>query len=183
MAITVDYSSSPFRIKIPQADLTLISGSLYELDTDAFWDDVKALEAAETGIVFQDMQSHNAEYTVAGVTYAPKVEILNGTNSSNIDVYEVFFDPDTQYSVRLAGSNNNIFDLENAILANTTTQIIPQNSAGLIFNAASSIGQGDLDNIAGAVWDEATSAHTTAGTFGEKVGLKLLTFVKWLGLK
>lgn len=132
MAITVDYSGATFRIKIPQADLTHISGTLYELDTDAFWEDLKALEAAETGIVFQDMQSHNPSYTVAGVTYAPKVEILNSTNSSNTDEYEVFFDPDTQYSVRLTGSNNNIFDLQNSILANSTTQIIPQNSAGLI---------------------------------------------------
>ena len=83
------------------------------------------------GIVFEDAQSHSPAYTVAGVTYARRVEILNSTNSSNTDVYEVFFDPDTQYSVRLAGSNNNIFDIQNAILANTTTQVIPQNSAGL----------------------------------------------------
>lgn len=131
MAISVDYSGATFRIIVPQADLALVAGNLYELDTDAFWYEIKALEAAETGIVFQDMQSHNPSYTVAGVTYAQKIEILNATNSTNTHVYEVFFSPDTQYSVRLAGSNNNIFDLQNAILANAVTQIIPQNSAGL----------------------------------------------------
>ena len=131
MAISVDYSGATYRIIVPQSYLTLVSGSLYELDTDQFWKDVKELESADIGIVFQDMQSHNLEYTVAGVTYAQKVEMLNASNSSNTDVYEVFFSPDTQYSVRLAGSNNNIFDIQNAILANTTTQIIPQNSAGL----------------------------------------------------
>ncbi len=131
MAISIDYSGATYRIIIPQADLTLISGNLYELDTDAFWDDLKLLEAAETGICYQDAQSYNAPYTVFGVTYAPKVEILNATNSSNTDVYEIFFSPDTQYSVRLVGSNNNIADLQNAILANTTTQVIPGNTAGL----------------------------------------------------
>ena len=131
MAITVDYSSATFRIIIPQADLTLVSGNLYELDTDALWSDIKALEASETGIIFQDMQSHNPAYTVAGITYTQKIEILNATNSSNTHVYEIFFSPDTQYSVRLSGSNNNIFDLQNSILANTVTQIIPTNSAGL----------------------------------------------------
>lgn len=131
MAISIDYSGAVYRIKIPQSYLTNVGGSLYELDTDQFWKDLKVLEAAETGIVFQDAQSYNPPYTVAGVTYAPKVEILNATNSSNTDVYEIFFDPDTLYSVRLVGSNNNIFDIQNAILANTTTQVIPTNSAGL----------------------------------------------------
>ena len=132
MAISIDYSGATKRIIIPQSYLTNISGSLYELDTGQFWEDLKALEAGENGIVFQDAQSHNPSYTVGGITYARKIEVLNATNSSNTDVYEVFFDPDTQYSVRLAGSNNNIWDLQNSILANTTTQIIPTNSAGLI---------------------------------------------------
>ena len=39
------------------------------------------------------------------------------------------------------------------------------------------------DTIADQVWNEATSGHTTSGTFGEKVGKKLLTVVKFLGLK
>lgn len=138
MAVSVDYSGAVLRIVVPQADLTLISGSLYELDTDWFFDQVKALEAATNGIVFQNAIDHNPEYTIAGVTYARKIEIMNSTNTNpvfgapNTDEYEVFFSPDTTYSVRLAGSNNNIFDIQNAILANTVTQVIPQNSAGLI---------------------------------------------------
>ena len=184
MATTIDYTGATYRINVPQGDLSHISGTLYELDTDAFWDDIKALEAAETGIVFQDTQSHNSEYTVAGVTYASKVEILNASNSSNTDVYEVFFDPDTQYSVTLTGSNNNIFDIQNAILANTTTQVLPQNSAGLIsVVSGSGVTPTDIDDIADAVWDETTADHVSAGSFGEKVGNKLLTFVKWMGLK
>ena len=132
MAITVDYTVTPHCIQVPQSDLTLVSGTLYELDTDWLFDQIKAWEANHIGMVFQDMQSHNVEYTVQGVTYAQKVEILNSSNSSNTDEFCILFTPDTLYSVRLTGSNNNIADIQNAILANTTTQIIPGNSAGLI---------------------------------------------------
>jgi len=37
--------------------------------------------------------------------------------------------------------------------------------------------------VAAAVWDEPTADHVAAGTFGEKIGKKLLTFAKWIGLK
>ena len=37
--------------------------------------------------------------------------------------------------------------------------------------------------IADSVWDEDLATHTTADTFGEMVGARLLTFAKWLGLK
>ena len=137
MAITIDYTTSPrYTIQVPQADLTPISGSLYELDTDAFRLELKQLEAAAQGMVFQDTHKHNSEVTVAGITYARVVEVLNASNSSQTDIYQVLFTPDTTYSVRLAGSNNNIFDLQNLILANTVTQVIPTNSAGLISAAS-----------------------------------------------
>lgn len=137
MAITIDYSTSPrFTIRVPQGDLTLILGSLYELDTDVFRLDLKALEAAEQGIVFQDTHRHNTEVTVAGTTFARTVEVLNSSNSSQLDKYQVLFTPDTQYSVRLVGSNNNIFDLQNFVLDNAVTQVIPTNSAGLIISGS-----------------------------------------------
>lgn len=161
MATTIVYSGATFRIVIPQADLTPVSGSLYELNTNTLRTDLKALEAADTGIVFQDTHRHNTEVTVAGVTFARLIEIINATNSSQIDVYEVFFSPDTAYSVRLAGSNNNIFDKENAILANTVTQVISQNSAGLItVNSGSGL---------------TTAEHNQL--------MKALTVAKFLGLK
>jgi hypothetical protein len=99
MALSIDRTTSI--ITIPKADLTLVTGTLYELDTEAFWEELKAIEASEEGIVFIDSQDHNIEYTVVGVTYAQKVEIING--------YQVEFENGT-YSVRLTGSNNNIFD-------------------------------------------------------------------------
>lgn len=133
MAISIDYSTSPYTISVPQADLTLISGTLYELDTNQLRLDLKALEAAQQGIVFGDTHRHNSEYTVAGVTYARSFELLNSTVLPGlVDEYQIQFTPDAQYSVRLAGSNNNVFDVESGILVQNQVQIIAQNSAGLI---------------------------------------------------
>ena len=104
MAISVDWGTKV--ITVPQADLTLITGTLYELDTDTFRLALKALEDDEYGMAHDDTHTHNTEVTVAGVTYARFIEIING--------YSVTFE-NGSYSVRLAGSNNNIFDVENGI--------------------------------------------------------------------
>ena len=139
MATTIDYGFDPHRIIIPQADLTLITGSLYELDTDDLRIDLKALEASESGMVWQDTHRHNLPYTVQGVTYAQSIEVINTTvDAAWLDEHEIFFSPDTTYSVRLSGSNNNVSDIQNLILANTVTQVIPQNSAGLILVSSGS---------------------------------------------
>ena len=121
MALSVTWGTKV--INVLQADLTPISGTLYELDTDQFRKDLKALEDGEDGMPFPDTHQHNTEVTVAGVTYARFIEIING--------YSITFE-DGQYSVRLVGSNNNFFDVENGILNQNQVQIIPGNSAGLI---------------------------------------------------
>lgn len=120
MAITVDYLTKI--ISIPQADITFVTGTLYELDTDWFRLQLKAIEASTDGMPFQDMHLHNTEVTVAGTTFFRTIEIING--------FSVEFIPDAQWSVRLAGSNNNIFDVENNILVQNQVQVIAQNSAG-----------------------------------------------------
>jgi len=168
MALTINPATKV--ITIPQADLTLISGTLYELDTNQFRKDVMALLDDEDYIWMPNAFTHNTEVTVAGTTFARTLEFING--------YSIEFEALT-YSVRLVGSNNNIFDVENGILVQNIVQVIAQNSAGLIVS-----GGGDsAATIASAVWDKATSAHTTSGTFGEKIGSKLLTVAKFLGLK
>lgn len=121
MAITIDRATKI--ITVPRSDLVLISGTLYNLDTDWFRLQLKALEESEEGIVFLDTHRHNTEVTIAGVTYARTIEIING--------YSITFDPDILYSVRLVGSNNNLFDIGGGILNQNTTQVIPTNSAGL----------------------------------------------------
>ena len=84
MALSIDRLTNI--ITVPKADLAHVIGTLYEHDTDAFWDELKALEAAEEGIVFVDAQSHNLEYTVVGITYAQKVEMINGPNYKKVFV-------------------------------------------------------------------------------------------------
>ncbi len=123
MAVTIDWNTLIF--SVPQSDLTLISGTLYEMNTETYFRaEVNAIMAGEEGIVFEDSIDHNTDYTVAGVTYARKIEIING--------YSVQFTPDSQWTARLAGSNNNIFDVEAGILVQNQVQVIPQNSAGLV---------------------------------------------------
>lgn len=122
MAISIDYGNTNV-ISIELADLTLVSGTFYTFDTNTFRTTLKGLEDDETGIVFSDTHNHNTEVSVAGTTFARTIEILTP--------YSVEF-PDMQITVQLTGSNNNIFDVGNAILVQNQAQVIPTNSAGLI---------------------------------------------------
>lgn len=162
MAISVDPQT--FIITIPQSDLTLVSGTIYELDTDWFRLALKAWEwsgdGTSGGITFLKTHTHNTEVTVAGTTYARAIIIL--------PPYSVKFE-DGQYTVILTGSNNNIFDVANGILEQNQVQVISTNSAGLITVATGSgVTQQDINDIADAVWDETAADHTTAGTTGEQ---------------
>jgi hypothetical protein len=146
-------------ISVPQSYLTLISGTLYELDTEQFRLDLKGLEESEEGMPFEDTHRHNTEVTVAGTTYARVIEIING--------YSITFE-DGQYSVRLVNSNNNFFDVENGILNQNQVQIIPGNAAGLIVReVGSGVTEQDKLDIADRVWDESNADHQGSGTTGK----------------
>lgn len=146
-------------ITVQQSGLVLVSGTLYDMDTNAFRLELKALEASVDGMTFGDTHIHNTQVTVAGTTFARTVEIVTP--------YSVRFLPDTLWTVRLQGSNNNIFDVENGILVQNSVQVIPGNSAGLIVNQGQALGAQDLLDIAAAVWNH----------------IKGLTLAKWLGLR
>ena len=165
MALTINYDTKV--IEVPQADLTLVSGTLYELDTNQFRKDVMAILDDETHIWMDNAFIHNTEVTVAGTTFARTIEFING--------YSVEFEDGT-YSVRLTGSNNNVFDVENGILVQNTVQVIAQNSAGLINATLTS------PEVADSVWGASRSSYTDATTMGGWVN-KLLSFAKWVTLK
>jgi hypothetical protein len=148
MAISVNWNTKV--IFVPQVDLVLVSGTLYELDTNAFRLELKDLEDDE-GIPFLDTHRHNTEVTVAGTTFARVIEIING--------YSIEFE-DGQYSVRLVGSNNNFFDVDNGILVQNQVQVIPGNSAGLITFGVTA------PELAHAVWGHDNSTHTSLTTMG-----------------
>lgn len=122
MALNIDLNT--FTFMMDQSDFTLISGTLYSADTYSMWLALKAWEASEEGIVYPDAQKHGSEVTVAGTTFARTIELLPPYNGT--------FAPDSQWTVRLEGSNNNFFDVENGILNQNQVQVISTNSAGLI---------------------------------------------------
>jgi len=117
MAISVDWGTKI--ITVPQADLTFLGGTLYELETNAFRLTVLALQASEAGAPYPDIFSHNTTVLLAGIQYARIIEIING--------YTVTFE-DGQYAVNLVGSNNNIADVVNI----NQVSVRLNNSAGLI---------------------------------------------------
>ena len=111
-------------IDVPQNYLTPVAAGLYSFDTDQFRKDLSTWSATEEGRAEPFPYSHNTEYSVAGVTYARRVEILSP--------YSVRFeDTGTLYSVLFEGSNNNIFDQVNGIFVPNNVIPIPQNAAGL----------------------------------------------------
>jgi hypothetical protein len=121
--MTVSIDAATQVITVEQSDLTFISGTLYELDTNAYRLAVGALLDDERYMWMDPAFNHNGEVTVAGTTFARIIEQTNG--------YSLTFENLT-YSVRLAGSNNNLFDVENDILNQNLVQVIAQNSAGLV---------------------------------------------------
>ena len=123
MAMSIDWPTKV--ITIPQSDCTLVSGTFYTLDTEAYFrTQLMALLDDEQGIVWPNAYEHNTEVTIAGVTYARAISIING--------YSVQFSPDSQWTVRLDNSNNDIWDVQSGILVQNQVQVISTNSAGLI---------------------------------------------------
>lgn len=116
MAISIDWGTKV--INIPKSYLTLISGTLYKLDTNQFRLDLRALEATDPGMAYLKTHKHQTNFTLSGVPYARVVEIING--------YTVTFE-DGLYAVNLDGSNNNILDVTNR----NQVGVAPNNSAGL----------------------------------------------------
>lgn len=117
MAISINWATKV--ITVPQADLTLVSGSLYELDVDVFRLALKDIEDSEEGMAQPDTHRHSTESTLSGVTYARQFEIING--------YTVTFE-NGSYTVRCVGANHNIGDVKNV----NSVSLIIGNSAGLI---------------------------------------------------
>lgn len=147
----IDRTTNIIKVLKTDSFMTLISGTLYECDTDAFRLALKAVEDDEEGIVFGDTHEHFTSYTVSGITYSRKFEIISP--------YSIEFE-DGQYSVRLVGSNTNLFDVAAGILVQNQVQVISQNSVGGI----------DVTllptDTADAVWN-----HNVADSFTAKVSL------------
>lgn len=129
-------------IYVPKADLTLVSGNVYQLDIDSFRLELKSLEESEAGMVFPDTHRHNAAVTLAGATYAQVIEFIND--------YTITFE-DGQYAVNAVGANSNIADVTNVNQVSLRTS----NSAGLItVVSGSGVTEQDKLDIANRVWSK-----------------------------
>lgn len=119
MTISINWATKV--ITVPQADLTFLSGSLYELDVDVFRLALKDIEDSDEGMNFPDTHRHNTTVSLSGVTYARSVEIING--------YTVTFqDTGSPYRARCVGANHNISDVQNL----NNVSLIVGNAAGLV---------------------------------------------------
>ncbi len=136
MSVSIDWGTKI--ITIPQAFLTFVGGSVYELDLDEFRLALKSLEDSEEGIMFPDTHIHNTEVVLGGVTYARFIEITD---------YTITFE-DGMYIVNIVGGNNNILDKMNL----NYVSVRSSNSAGLIVSG-SGVTEQDKTDISTKVWE------------------------------
>jgi len=106
--------------------------------------------------------------------YTGGIKLTNMTSGNRVSTDfmsgQIIFDEsctDAEVTVRgLCKIINNASDNPNFILTDEVT-----------------ITAAEVQEIAGAVWDKTTIDHVLTGTFGQKVGKKLLTTSKFIGLK
>ncbi len=149
MAITLDPATKIFTV--PQADLVFVQGTFYKADTNAIKYEIEQLMDNEQYIWMERAINHNTVVTIAGVPYARTLELING--------YSIVFTPDAQWSVRLDGSNNNFFDIEEGILNQNQVQVIPTNSAGLQ----------DLSTMLASAYQGQVVVNTATGQAGTSI--------------
>ena len=100
MAISVDYTVTPWLITIPKTDLTLDSGTKYNLTVDAFWQLLRDYADNPEGVI------NPVIYTrVAATASTPSITEVND------DYYVIQFE-DGLYSVNIINGNTNIRDVE-----------------------------------------------------------------------
>lgn len=164
MSVSVNWATKV--IYVPQAYLTPLGGSNYELDIDQFRLDLKSLEDDPEGMPFLDTHRHNAEVVLGGMILASVVEIING--------YTITFE-DGIYAVSLVGANHNILDVVNL----NSVSLRSSNSAGLqTVVSGSGVTEQDKLDIADRVWDEIAAQHTDSGSLSDIIsGISLKTAV------
>lgn len=123
MASTINPATR--EITVPQGDLSLVAGTLFTHDTEAFRLEMMALLDTEENMWLPDWANRNAPVVVAGVTNAQTMTMKNG-------FFITYDDGPGAYSVRLEGSNNDMWDIQSGNLTQNLVQVIPTNSAGLI---------------------------------------------------
>ena len=152
MALSVDWSTIPYLITIPKSDVTLISGTRYQLDVDIFWELLREF-------------SWTAEAAGAPVTYSriPSTSSTPSITSVDEDYYQIQFE-DGLYSVDIINGNTNWPEVEvknqvSVFINNTTGFINPTFLELGLFN-----GQVAIDTINGVAGTDKTPDGLVIGT-------------------
>lgn len=108
-------------ITIPKADTEWVSTTpdVRKLDATTLWANLRSLEDDPEGMTYPQIVKNTTPTTLAGVTYARQVEIING--------YTLTFE-DGLYAVDIYGGNTNVADVANR----NQVSIRTANSAGLV---------------------------------------------------
>lgn len=182
MAITINYSNpAQYVIEIPKADLVLVSSSpteIRELNIDNFRKTLGDLQDDAPGMPYPTAFVHTAPLTVAGVTLARVVEIL--------DPYVIEFE-DGLYNVNITGGNSNISDvtIKNQVGVNTS------NSAGLTYSKEvedqsftdSRVWIDSVDGIASTIYPAGTPGRPASALSYAQTIIAARTFPKRLHVK
>ena len=120
MPISIDWGTGV--ITVPQSDLLQVQSTpieVYELNINDFRLELRDLEDGDLGMPFPETHEHVPPLTVAGVTLARVVEIL--------EPYTLTFVPNLPYGVNIVGGNSNLADRTNP----NNVSVRSANSAGL----------------------------------------------------
>jgi len=106
-------------VTVPLADLTLISGDNYSLDTGDFWIEIRRLEASTVdGLWAEQVLEFVNTQILSGITYSPIVKVINGYT----------WDTDTtNKNISLIGPNSNLLDV---FIPGSGISVLANNSAG-----------------------------------------------------
>ena len=115
-------------VTIPKADTVFISNppDVRSLDVTTLWTNLIDIQDGEEGISYLDIVRNTPPLTVAGVTLARVIEIING--------YTITFE-NGAWAVNIVGGNSNLADVvnKNSVSVNTG------NSAGFIQGSGSGL--------------------------------------------
>ena len=112
-------------ISIPQADLTLVSGTLYELNLNTLRLWLKEWEYSVEGIVQTKTNDHASEFDLGTFVLGRSFKIL--------PPYSIEFE-NGAYTVNLLDAHANVSDVASGILVQNQVQVIPPQLPGLVGN-------------------------------------------------
>ena len=172
----------------PRAGPAFVLCTITEGDLVTFLEDNGSQTGADSNTVLIDAA---ADYLTFGIeTKAADKDpfiVENITDGSQATVVTV--DSGTQITTDgLVGGSDNLFQAGDVIEVSgfATSPIVGSAFTTVSYAAsvaASIVGAGSPAAIAAATWDALTADHTVPGSFGEKIGLKLLSFGKWLAVR